>query len=86
MTDKTSPLYQTALRLMGRIAATRDVLTRLTHMAAADGRLDLALSLNGVMSSLDNGETEACAILRLLDAPHTSTTPEAAPQEQTGAH
>lgn len=52
---------------MGRIAATRDVLTRLTHMAAADGRLDLALSLNGVTTSLDNSETEACAILRLLD-------------------
>ena len=77
--DKTSPIYQTALRLMGRIAATRDVLTRLTHMAAAEGRIDLSLSLNSLVSSLDNGETEACAILRLLEnAPPTKDTGPAA--------
>lgn len=65
--DRTSPLYLTALRLISRVAATRETLTHLTHLAAAEGRVDLALSLRAVSDSLDGSEMEAVAVLRRLD-------------------
>lgn len=59
-----SPLYQVALRLISRVAGARETLIHLTHLAAAEGRVDLALSLRGVADGLDRSEMEAVGVLR----------------------
>lgn len=66
--QRLSPLYQATLRLMSRVAGARESLQHLTHMAAAEGRIDLALSLRSVDDHLDDGETETIAVLRRLDS------------------
>ena len=64
---KLSPLYQATLRLVSRVAGARESLQHLTHLAATEGRVDLALSLRAVGDALDQGEMETIGVLRGLD-------------------
>jgi hypothetical protein len=64
---KISPLYQATLRLVSRVSGARESLQHLTHLAAAEGRVDLALSLRAVGDALDQGEMETIGVLRGLD-------------------
>ena len=72
---KLSPLYQATLRLVSRVVGARESLQHLTHLAATEGRVDLALSLRAVGDALDDGEMEAIGALRILDAKDPPATP-----------